>query len=167
MERDKCAGRTSRITTIIERSLLNIQLIHHLRFLNTMQSNSYVPNTSKFVQLFLSIIFTLYLPPALAHHSPAAFNTAVTDFTLTGEIISVDMRNPHSAISLRVIEEDGTEAVWDIELSSINLLLRRGWDFDRLKPGEQVICVGNPSALDKHEMYMWSIILSDGTEFGR
>ena len=49
----------------------------------------------------------------------------------------------------------------------LGLLLRRGWDFERLKVGEEVTCTGNPSASGKPEMYMWSIVLPDGTEFGR
>jgi hypothetical protein len=49
----------------------------------------------------------------------------------------------------------------------VNLLLRRGWDFDRIKVGDRVTCVGNPSAKGQAEMYMWSIVLADGTEFAR
>jgi hypothetical protein len=102
-----------------------------------------------------------------AHHSPAAFQTAVTDFTLEGEIELVEMRNPHSVMRLRVANDDGSTTGWDIEFSSVNLLLRRGWDFDRIRVGDRVTCIGNPSASDKAEMYMWSIVLADGTEFGR
>jgi len=111
----------------------------------------------------------LVLPAAvaLAHHSPAAFDTRVTDFKITGEIEHVDVRNPHSVMDLRVANDDGPATVWHIEFSSVNLLLRRGWDFDRLVVGERVTSIGNPSALGKHEMYMWSIVLADGTEFGR
>ena len=102
-----------------------------------------------------------------AHHSPAAFNTTVTDFKLEGEIELVEMRNPHSVMQLRVANGDGSTTRWDIEFSSVNLLLRRGWDFDRINVGDRVTAVGNPSASDKHEMYMWSIVLADGTEYGR
>lgn len=104
---------------------------------------------------------------ALAHHSPVAFDTRVTDFTLKGTIESVGVRNPHSVMVLRVANDDGSATVWHIEFSSVNLLLRRGWDFERLKVGEQVTCIGNPSATGKPEMYMWSVVLADGTEFGK
>jgi hypothetical protein len=110
----------------------------------------------------------LWLPGIVfAHHSPVAFDTGVTDFALSGEIEYVDMRNPHSVMRLKVAAEDGNSTLWDIEFSSVNLLLRRGWDFERIKVGDRVTCVGNPSALGKPEMYMWSIKLADGTEFGR
>ena len=106
-------------------------------------------------------------PAATAHHSPVAFDVGVTDFALTGEIERVDVRNPHSVMELRVANDGGTSTLWHIEFSSVNLLLRRGWDFERLKVGDKVTCIGNPSATGKPEMYMWSIVLADGTEFGR
>jgi hypothetical protein len=114
----------------------------------------------------LAMMLTL-APASLAHHSPAAFNLTVTDFALRGEIEFVEMRNPHSVMQLRVANDDGSTTRWDIEFSSVNLLLRRGWDFDRIKAGDRVTCVGNPSATGRSEMYMWSIVLADGTEFGR
>jgi hypothetical protein len=118
-------------------------------------------------RLLYALVLTGCWQAATAHHSPVAFDTDVTDFTLEGEIISVDVRNPHSAMTLRVTNDDGSTTDWDIEFSSINLLLRRGWDFDRLVVGDQVKATGNPSALGKPEMYMWSIILPDGTEYDR
>ena len=117
-----------------------------------------------------SILATALLAAASvgsAHHSPVAFNTQVTDFELQGVIESVEMRNPHSVMQLRVPNDDGTATLWDIEFSSVNLLLRRGWDFDRIRVGDRVTCVGNPSATGQAEMYMWSILLADGTEFAR
>jgi hypothetical protein len=104
---------------------------------------------------------------ASAHHSPVAFDTKVTDFSIRGEIEHVDVRNPHSIMDVRVANEDGSSKLWHIEFSSVNLLLRRGWDFERLVVGDEVTCIGNPSATGKDEMYMWSIVLPDGTEFGR
>ena len=104
---------------------------------------------------------------AAAHHSPVAFKTGITDFSISGEIEYVSVRNPHSVMELRVANDDGSATLWHVEFSSVNLLLRRGWDFDRLKVGETVTCTGNPSALGKPEMYMWSIKLADGTEFAK
>jgi hypothetical protein len=116
-----------------------------------------------------TVLTSLLALPQLgaAHHSPAAFKTDVTDFAIRGEIELVEVRNPHSVMQVRVTNDDGSKTLWDIEFSSVNLLLRRGWDFDRIKVGDRVTCVGNPSASDKPEMYMWSIVLADGTEFGR
>ena len=115
-----------------------------------------------------AIWLALLLPAAAAaHHSPVAFNLGVTDFAISGEVEYVDMRNPHSVMRLRVAGDGGSATTWEIEFSSVNLLLRRGWDFERIKVGDKVTCVGNPSASGKTEMYTWTIKLADGTEFGR
>lgn len=119
--------------------------------------------------IFAGVLLALLTvaPPSRAHHSPVAFNLSVTDFELKGEIESVDIRNPHSVMELAVANADGTSTTWHIEFSSVNLLLRRGWDFERIKAGDKVTCIGNPSASGRSEMYMWSIVLADGTEYGR
>jgi hypothetical protein len=122
---------------------------------------------TRFLKMTAGFAFLLLPGLSFAHHSPVAFDTGVTDFAISGEIEYVDMRNPHSVMRLRVAAEDGSSALWDIEFSSVNLLLRRGWDFERIQAGDRVTCIGNPSALGKTEMYMWSIKLADGTEFGR
>jgi hypothetical protein len=102
-----------------------------------------------------------------AHHSPVSFDLDVTDFAVTGTIASVSFRNPHSVIELEVETPDGAATQWYVEFSSVNLLLRRGWDLDRIEAGATVTCVGNPSRDGAPEMYMWTIRLDDGTEFGR
>jgi len=100
-----------------------------------------------------------------AHHSPATFDLTITDFAVTGKIKSVEFRNPHSEIVLLAPDKDGKPAEWEIEFSSVNLLVRRGWKFDRIKPGDTVTCIGNPAKTGEPKMYMWSIKLSDGTVF--
>jgi hypothetical protein len=122
---------------------------------------------SRLLKIAVTLSFLLLAKTGFAHHSPIAFDTSVTDFAISGEIEYVDMRNPHSVMRLKVAAEDGNATVWDIEFSSVNLLLRRGWVFERIKVGDRVTCIGNPSATGKAEMYMWSIMLPDGTEFGR
>lgn len=121
----------------------------------------------KALKVTAALTLLLIASVGAAHHSPVAFDTGVTDFVISGEIEYVDMRNPHSVMRLKVAADAGSATVWAIEFSSVNLLLRRGWDFERIKVGDRVTCTGNPSATGKAEMYMWSIELADGTEFGR
>ena len=102
-----------------------------------------------------------------AHHSPVNFNLDVTDFAVTGTVASVSFRNPHSVIELEVAEPGEPARLWYVEFSSVNLLLRRGWDLDRIAAGMTVTSIGNPSRDGSPEMYMWTIRLEDGTEFGR
>jgi hypothetical protein len=102
-----------------------------------------------------------------AHHSPANFDLDITDFAVTGTIESVSFRNPHSVIELTVESTDGNTTQWYVEFSSVNLLLRRGWELGRIEAGDTVTCIGNPGHNGTPEMYMWTIRLDDGTEFSR
>ena len=115
----------------------------------------------------LALTLALIAAPAAPHHSPVMFDLDVTDFAVTGEIEYVGMRNPHSVIELLVENVDGSVTKWYVEFSSVNLLLRRGWELERIQTGDIVTCIGNPSRNGDPEMYMWSIVTSDGTEFGR
>jgi Family of unknown function (DUF6152) len=102
---------------------------------------------------------------ANAHHSPATYDLTITDFAVTGKVKAVEFRNPHSQIVLEAPDKGGKLAHWDVEFSSVNLLVRRGWKFDRIKPGDTVTCIGNPAKGGEPKMYMWSIKLADGTVF--
>ena len=115
------------------------------------------------------IVSCLILVPGLgaARHSPASFELDVTDFAVTGTIASVSFRNPHSIRQLLVESDDGISTEWYVEFGSVNLLLRRGWDLESIEAGDTVTCIGNPNQGGAAEMYIWTIRLSDGTEFGR
>ena len=115
----------------------------------------------------ITLICVLIFSSAVAHHSPANYDLSVTDFAIKGEIRSVEFRNPHSEIVLVVKDGKGVAAEWEVEFSSINLLARRGWKMNRIKPGDTVTCIGNPDKTGGHKMYMWSIKLADGTEFAK
>jgi putative transposon-encoded protein len=104
---------------------------------------------------------------ANAHHSPATYDLTVTDFGVTGKIKSVEFRNPHSQIVLEAPDKNGKTAEWAVEFSSVNLLVRRGWKFARIKPGDTVTCIGNPAKGGEPKMYMWSIKLADGTVYAK
>jgi hypothetical protein len=103
----------------------------------------------------------------VAHHSPANFDLNVTAFAIKGEIKSVEFRNPHSEIVLLVKDAKGVAVEWEVEFSSVNLLVRRGWKLDRIKVGDEVTCIGNPGKNAMKAMYMWSIKLADGTEYAK
>jgi len=104
---------------------------------------------------------------AYAHHSPATYDLAVTDFEVAGKIKAIEFRNPHSELVLIAPDKNGKPAEWDVEFSSVNLLVRRGWKFNRIKPGDKVTCIGNPAKTGEPKMYMWAIKLADGTVFAK
>jgi hypothetical protein len=82
-------------------------------------------------------------PPAMAHHSFALFDTSKT-VSLEGTVKKFDWTNPHSWITLEVLEPDSTVTEWLIELPAAATLARDRWHKNYLKPGEKLIMRVNP-----------------------
>jgi hypothetical protein len=83
------------------------------------------------------------MPPAMAHHSFALFDVSKT-VSLEGTVKKFDWTNPHSWITLEVLEPDRTVSEWLIELPSAATLARDRWHKNYLKPGEKLIMRVNP-----------------------
>jgi hypothetical protein len=83
------------------------------------------------------------MPAATAHHSFALFDSSKT-VSLEGTVKKFDWTNPHSWVTLEVIEPDRTVSEWLIELPSAATLARDRWHKNYLKPGEKLIMRVNP-----------------------
>ena len=93
--------------------------------------------------LIASALMMTITAPALAHHSPAAFEAQKT-VTLVGTIKEFRWQNPHTWIEVLVPNEKGQEVLWAVELTSPTYLIRAGWKSTTLKPGDKVTVVGRP-----------------------
>lgn len=101
--------------------------------------------------------------PALAHHSPAAFEAQKT-VTLKGTVKEFRWQNPHTWIEVLVPNEKGEEVLWAIELTSPTYLVRAGWKSSTLKPGDKVTVVGRPlKSGEPGSAIFTSVTLADGT----
>jgi hypothetical protein len=93
-------------------------------------------------------LLTLCLAPmaAGAHHSVAVNFDQSKSVSVTGRIKEVDIRNPHSQITLEVPASGGGGPVeWFIEWSDVNSLIRRSVPYERLKVGDEVTITVSPS----------------------
>jgi hypothetical protein len=100
--------------------------------------------------------------PALAHHSPAAFEPQKT-VSLTGTVKEFRWQNPHTWIEILVPNEKGEEVLWAIELTSPTYLIRAGWKSTTLKPGDKVTVVGRPlKSGEPGSAIFTSVTLADG-----
>ena len=93
----------------------------------------------------LVAVLILASVPALAHHSFGGTYNVDKQITLTGKIVQLTLRSPHSFVYVEVPDESGTPQRWTIEGASAQQFAQQGFDKDAFKVGDPVEIVGNPS----------------------
>jgi hypothetical protein len=76
--------------------------------------------------------------PAMAHHGFAAEFDSSKRLTLKGTVTKFEWTNPHAWFFIDVKNADGTVTNWGFEMASPNVLYRKGWTRDTMKPGDAV-----------------------------
>ena len=100
---------------------------------------------------------------AIAHHSVGINFDSSKAFTLTGVLKELDIRNPHSQITLSVKGADGAVKDWFIEWSDKNALIRRKVGYERMKVGDTLAIRVSPSRRLENVGYFQSATLPDGS----
>ena len=80
---------------------------------------------------------------AWAHHSFTALYFVDDEMQIEGRVVQFAVRNPHSFLHVAAPDESGVEQRWAIEWGAVAALGRI--NRETLKPGDEVIVVGNPS----------------------
>lgn len=110
------------------------------------------------------ILASLGSMPLAAHHSFPVHFVPDELITIEGAVSEFRFRNPHGLIFLTVTAADGSEQQWRVETNSPNILRRRGWSPDSLKPGDHVTIEGYPARDDGHYMRVYRLEFEDGRE---
>jgi hypothetical protein len=96
--------------------------------------------------VFTAVILALGIlslsAPAIAHHAFAAEFDRDKPVTLSGKVTKIEWVNPHTWIHMEVTGKDGKLVTWRIEGGAPNALMRRGWNRNSIKIGEQVTVDG-------------------------
>jgi hypothetical protein len=100
---------------------------------------------------------------AMAHHSVGINFDSSRAFSLTGALKEIDIRNPHSQITLAVKATDGSVKDWFIEWSDKNALIRRKVGYERMKVGDTITIRVSPSRRLENVGYFQSAMLADGS----
>ena len=99
----------------------------------------------------------------LAHHSMAEFDRTVT-LELEGELLDVSWTNPHVLLWLSTTDENGNEAIWELESNAVSAQRRRGLTGDLVEVGQQVRVAGSPSTRRDAYLQVHNILRPDGVE---
>jgi DNA/RNA endonuclease YhcR with UshA esterase domain len=100
--------------------------------------------------------------PASAHHAFAAEFDAKKPVHYEGTVTKVELINPHTWIHVDVKNPDGTVTNWMFEAGSPNVLLRRGFTKETIKPGTAVVVDGYQSKDGSFRANGRDITLPDG-----
>lgn len=100
-----------------------------------------------------------------AHHSFAVFDFD-TQIPFEGIVETINFRNPHIAMTLKTVDENGEEKIINfIEGAPANMLARSGLRPNMIAPGTKITAVGSPLHENPEEFFLRLIILEDGREF--
>ena len=85
--------------------------------------------------------------PAVGHHGTSVNYDDSKTITIVGTVTEFRWRNPHSALFVDVIDDDGNVTNFAIELPSPTLMSRGdlGWTRHTFKPGDHVEFDAHPS----------------------
>jgi hypothetical protein len=101
---------------------------------------------------------------ATAHHSFAAtFDVAVVE-ELEGEIMSVQWQNPHVLFTLRGMDGQGQETIFEIESHSLSIMRRMDIPPEVLRVGDTVRVAGHPARRSNDAMFVLNALLPGGQE---
>ena len=109
---------------------------------------------------WLIIAFALLGLPAAAHHSGAQYDHTQL-IKVSGVVTKMEWANPHSRLYVEGQDGSNDEAKWQIDLPSVNRLVRLGWTRHALNAGDKVTVICAPLRGTPH--VAWAINVLDAT----
>lgn len=111
--------------------------------------------------ILISACASLLAWPAAAHHSFSMFDGQKT-ITLTGIVKQLEWTNPHCWLDM-VVEQDGKQIEYPLEMQGTGQSVKNGWKPDTLKPGDRVSADIHPlKAVGSHGGQLLAVVLPDG-----
>jgi hypothetical protein len=107
--------------------------------------------------------------PSFAHHSRSMFDVA-KNVTYRGVVKDYQWQNPHSHIVITVgadATDPSTVGTWDIEASSVGIMVSQGWSQMTYKPGDPITVVAHPMKNGSKGALLFYAIEPDGTRLYR
>jgi len=96
-----------------------------------------------------------------AHHAVAGVYDLNKEIVLQGELVEVNIRNPHSNLVLAVASDDGKKTAWGLTAASIQTLARAGINRSSLKAGDSLRITALPALNGNPAGFIRRLELSD------
>jgi uncharacterized protein DUF6152 len=93
----------------------------------------------------LMLVVAMSAVAAYAHHSFAGSYIEDKTVKLEGTVAEFNIRNPHSFISIEVVDKDGKTTRWGGEWGGVTQLSQGGVNRFTLKIGDKIIIDGAPA----------------------
>jgi len=97
------------------------------------------------VLLVKGFVLLLAAVPVLAHHSLAAVYDVHQSIMLKGTVTKITWDNPHVHLFLQAMDKQTSDASWEFEMGSPNLLILNGWKLDTFRRGDHVVVTAYPA----------------------
>ena len=114
--------------------------------------------------LLMGLTALLLSAAASGHHSFSAEFSRDLPIEVTGTVTRVEWTNPHARFYVEAEDENGDVVEWDFELTTPNILMRRGWSADSLQAGDKVTVSGWRARNHPHVGNAGSVTLADGKQ---
>ena len=117
------------------------------------------------MRIFLTVLLSVIVAPVFARHSFLSIYDQNSVDTVEGVVTEVWFENQHSRVYIEATDADGNKAVWESETYPRNILVRRGWNHNDLKAGDEVVLTGRKAKNGTNRMQMLTLVRpSDGWE---
>ena len=93
----------------------------------------------------ISLASLLFIAPTVSgHHSDAGIDMESV-VALEGTVKEFVWRNPHVYVVVETAQSGEPSVQWELQMSPVTVLTRRGWSRDSLLPGDHVSIRANPA----------------------
>ena len=118
--------------------------------------------TSIRIAFYLSLLAAPVV--GVAHHSIAGNYDPEEIVEVEGEVVDVLWRNPHPQVSMRVVDENGDEQLWDMAMDSVSNMRRWKIDPSFIEVGDTIRVAGDLARRVEHSLYIRNILTASGDE---
>ena len=113
--------------------------------------------------LTLCVTFTL-AAAAAGHHSPNVHFDRGDVVEITGTLIEVNWRNPHTTLLIQTVDANGQPETWVAETRAASQMARANLTPEIFRVGDELRLAGFRGLRNRTAMFVTNILLTDGSE---